>query len=53
MAPDQWVAIPDMIVGNGVLTTKMKVPGGWIYRTVHVRFDSPAAIAMVFVPDPS
>jgi hypothetical protein len=48
-----WVPLKDAIHGDGVMS-KMKVEGGWLYRTVHVGLygDKSPAVAMVFVPNP-
>ena len=33
------------------LTSRMKVPGGWIYRSITSRLTSDAGVALVFVPE--
>lgn len=50
----EWELIPtkkDMRLANADVTQRMRVPGGWLYRTLMVR--STGMLVMCFVPDPT
>ena len=53
-APDKWTEVTSPTSGDYL--ERIKVPGGWLYRTIFIRdFDNPEVsyspgIAMVFVP---
>lgn len=46
--PDEWQQLKD---DHGCKTAKMKVPGGWLYRTIANAFGANPSVVMVFVPD--
>jgi len=53
MKKSKWEVITDTHDDRsafGTLTERLRVPGGWIYRTVHDGVNGDESVAMVFVP---
>jgi hypothetical protein len=47
------ISEPAGVVGLNVFSCRLRVPGGWIIRTVASEHESGVHVSMVFVTDPT
>lgn len=49
--PHEWELLGGSLA-EGMVTDRMRVPGGWLYRVTSYEPDAPVSISMVFVSLP-